>query len=294
MTLEQPDLLHLHTPPALMLGRLAAKRHGVRSVAVIHGTFLEPRGWRSVVYASMEGLLGHSSISTVTVNEEDAKFYRRLAGKRPVSVAPVGGLGLDLDRLSAAFRSPDRIAAAPSVVVVGRLTTDKNLDLVVSAFGKFRVRYPHATLTFVGAAMPGEPPWNVPQMPGIASRPWMPDPYPIIAGADLVVSASRREGFALGVAEALALGVPAAAVSNRGVRQLLRSGVTALTTCPPTARALAHAMDRAIGRGAPEGERARLTSMWSRENAVNFHREVVHRALDLKTPSASGGLMEAR
>ena len=103
-------------------------------------------------------------------------------------------------------------------MVVGRLTPDKNLDLVVSAFAKFRLRHPNATLTFVGAAMPGELAWHVPQLPGIASRPWVSDPYPMIAGADLLVSASRREGFALGVAEALALGVPAAAVSNRGVR----------------------------------------------------------------------------
>lgn len=281
---EQPDLVHLHTPPALVIGRLAAKRHRVPSVAVAHGSFLEPRGWRSLVFASVEGVLGHSSVSTVTVNEEDAKFYRRVAGRRSVSVAPVGGIGLEVDRLTAAIRSPDRVAESPSIVVVGRLTPDKNLDLVVSAFAKFRLRHPKATLTFVGTAMPGELAWHVPQMPGIGSRPWVSDPYPMIAGADLLVSASRREGFALGVAEALALGVPAAAVSNRGVRQLLRSGATALTSCPPTAPALAHAMGRAIGRGALEDERARLTSMWSRENAISFHRAVVRRALGVDFP----------
>src|SRR5580704_1188520 len=116
--LEQPDLLHLHTPPAMVLGRIAAKRNGVRSVAVAHGSFLEPRGWQSVVYASVEGALGHLSTFTVTENEEDAKFYRRVAGKRQVSVAPVGGVGLDLDRLAAAIRSPERVAEAPSVVAV--------------------------------------------------------------------------------------------------------------------------------------------------------------------------------
>jgi glycosyltransferase involved in cell wall biosynthesis len=294
VALEEPDLLHLHTPPALVIGRVAAQRHGVRSVAVAHGSFLEPYGWRSMVYGSVEGVLGRASAATVTENEEDAEFYRRIAGQRPVSVAPVGGIGMDLDRLAAALRSPQRVAPQPSVVVVGRLTPDKNLDLVVSAFGRFRLRHPHATLTFVGAALPGEPAWRVPQAPGIVSLPWLPNPYPIIAGADLVVSASRREGFALGVAEALALGVPAAAVSNRGVRQLQRCGVTALTSCPPSAHALANAMDRAIGRGALPDERARLGSMWSRENAVTFHREVVHRALELSTPRSCNRLRDAR
>jgi glycosyltransferase involved in cell wall biosynthesis len=264
-----------------VLGRLAAKRHGVRSVAVAHGSFLEPYGWRALVYASVEGVLGRLSAATVTENDEDAAFYRRIAGARPVSVAPVGGIGMESDRLVQALQSPERVAPPPSVVVMGRLTRDKNLDLVISAFSRFRVRHPHATLTFVGETMPGEPAWTVPHAPGIASRPWVPDPYPIIAGADLVVSASRREGFALGVAEALALGVPAAAVSNRGVRQLLRCRATTLMSCPPEAHALAMAMEGAIGRGASADERTRLASMWSREASVTFHTAVIHRTLDL-------------
>jgi glycosyltransferase involved in cell wall biosynthesis len=284
--MEQPDLVHLHTPPALVLGRMASARHGVRSVAVAHGSFLEPRGWRSAVYGLVEAAMARISTMTVTENQEDAAFYRRVAGKQRVLVAPVGGIGLDLDRLGTALRAPDRVTGKPSVVVVGRLTRDKNLDLAVTAFGRFRQRHPDATLTFVGSALPGEPAWTVPKGTGISSRPWMADPYPILAGADLVVSASRREGFALTLAEALALGVPAAAVSNRGVRQLMRCRVSALITCQPNEYALADAMEDAIVRQVPAGERRRLASEWSRENAIGFHRGVVYRALDLNFPAS--------
>jgi glycosyltransferase involved in cell wall biosynthesis len=224
------------------------------------------------------------SALTVTVNDEDAAFYRRVARRESVSVAPVSGMGLDVARLTAALRSPVRLADNPSVVIAGRLTPDKNLDLAVSAFTRFRSRHPSATLTFVGDTMPGEAAWAVPRAPGIAVHPWVRDPFPLMAGANLIVSSSRREGLALVVAEALALGVPVAAVSNRGIRQIRRRGVTALVSCGSDAEALATAMERALRLRPTEHERGHLAAEWSRENAVSFHREAVYRALKMTRP----------
>lgn len=84
---------------------------------------------------------------------------------------------------------PDRVAVAPCVVVVGRLTPDKNLDLVVSAFRKFRLLHPRATRAFVGAAMPGEPAWKCPKCVVLLAVLRYRTHIRIIAGADLVVSA---------------------------------------------------------------------------------------------------------
>jgi glycosyltransferase involved in cell wall biosynthesis len=278
---ERPVLLHLHTPPALVLGRLAGRQFRIPSVAVAHGSFLGPFGGRAIAYAAIEGALARLADHTATENAEDAAFYQRWAGARPVDVAPVGGLGLDLSRLDAAARRPRRIAAPPSVLVVGRLARDKNLDLAVNAFQQFRLRHQGATLTFLGSALPGDPGWEVPNAPGVRHQPWVPDPYPLIVGADLVVSASLREGFSLGAAEALALATPVAAVTNRGIRQLQRQRPSGLVASRAEASALAAAMEEALGRKRVVGERERLATAWSREAAIGFHRRIIYQVLGL-------------
>ena len=276
---ERPALLHLHTPPALALGRLAGRRLGVPSVAIVHGTFLEPWSRRTLLFAAVEGALARLSVHTVTMNDEDAEFYRHVLGSRSVGVAPVGGMGLDLARLEAALQHPRRLAAPPSVVVVGRLTPDKRHDVAVEAFLRFRRRNPRATLTFVGSTLPGEPSWEVPDAPGVKHQPWVPDPYPLIAGADLLLTASPREGFAVAVTEALALGIPVAAVTNRGVRQALRNGTSGLVASGPDPLSLADAIGVALQCRPAAGERERLATASSRTAAIEYHRNIICRVL---------------
>jgi glycosyltransferase involved in cell wall biosynthesis len=278
---ERPVLLHLHTPPALVLGRLAGRQFRIPSVAVAHGSFLGPFGGRAIAYAAIEGALARLADHTVTENGEDAAFYQRWAGSRPVDVAPVGGLGIDLSRLDAAAGRPRRIAAPPSVLVVGRLARDKNLDLAVNAFQQFRLHHEGATLTFLGSALPGDHRWEVPNLAGVRHQPWVPDPYPLIAGADLIVSASLREGFPMGIAEALALATPVAAVTNRGIRQMQRDRPSGLVVSGAAAFALAVAMEEALGRKRVAGERERLATAWSREVAIRFHRRIIYQVLGL-------------
>ena len=47
------------------------------------------------------------------------------------------------------------------------------------------------------------------------------NPYPIVAGADLFVCSSRREGFSTAVTEALIMGVPVVSTECSGARELL-------------------------------------------------------------------------
>ena len=274
---SRPDLLHLHTPFALALGRVAARRAGVPSLAVAHGTLLRPLGIHALIYAMCEAPAARLAAETICENEEDARFYRRFCRQDSVSVAPVGGLGLDMDRLHLARTTPIRLAARPSIVVVGRLTPDKNLDRVMEAFHLLREREPRASLTFIGSAVGGELAWEVPKESGVEHVKWVEDPYPLIAGADLLISASRREGFSLTVAEAIALGVPVVAVDNRGVRQVVRSGAIGLTIVPDDRAALALRMLETLHQ-----EPKVLVQPghdWSRRSALDFHRAAIERVL---------------
>lgn len=275
---EKPSLLHLHTPPALVLGRLVARRHNIPCIAVVHGTFLEPLGRRAVIYAGVEAVIARTATATVAVNDDDARFYRRVTRANSVLVAPVGGMGIDIQRIRSAISSPLRTAPFPSILTVGRLTPDKNLDLLIDAFQAFRTTYPSATLTFLGSTVAGEPPWSPPTGPEYVHIPWVDEPYPLIAGADMLVATSRREGFAMAVAEATLLGTRVVAVANRGTRQIARIAPGNLRTVDADAGDVAQAMRVGLSQ-ADHSSSARALLEWSTTSAVSFHAALVERVL---------------
>jgi glycosyltransferase involved in cell wall biosynthesis len=215
------------------------------------------------------------------VNDEDADFYRRFARPGTVFVAPVRGIGIDLARIESARRCPAiRASLSASIVVVGRLTPEKNLDVIVQAFQKVQESRPDATLTFVGATLPGEAPWVVPDRAGLHNAGWIDDPYPIVAAADLLVMASRREGFPMAVAEALLLGVPVVAVSNRGIRQIERHNVDGLAVVANDWRQLAEAMESSLTLRSSIVPDQTLAESWSVEHAVRFQTDVILKVLE--------------
>jgi glycosyltransferase involved in cell wall biosynthesis len=127
--------------------------------------------------------------------------------------------------------------------------------------------------------MPGDRPWNVPTGGGISHRQWLADPYPIIAGAEMLVSASRREGFSMAAAEALLLGIPVVAVTNRGARQLQRMKPRLLTLVPNDSKALSEAMVSSLTLGKVGAVDERLASIWSTESAIRSHTELIRNVL---------------
>ena len=276
---ERPVLIHLHSPPALVIGRLVGRRYGIPTIANVHGTFLEPRTLRSAAFAVVEGSLARLATQTIVQNADDARFYARLIPANRLAVSPVGGIGVDPEKLSQARYSPVRLAGEPSVVVLGRLTAEKNLDLVVQAFRMLRDHIPAMTITFVGSPAVGDRPWHVPEEPGLDWLPWVDNPYDIIAGADLVVSASRREGFGMNVAEALLLGVPVVAVDNRGAREIMRTGVRGLSLVAANPAALADAIRHALIRRS-EFNNDDILPRWSRDNAIRFHTSLITEVIE--------------
>jgi glycosyltransferase involved in cell wall biosynthesis len=72
-----------------------------------------------------------------------------------------------------------------------------------------------------------------------------PNPYPVMASADLFVHAARWEGFGLVLAEALALGVPVLATScPGGPKEILGAGRFGMLVPPDSPEALAAGITR--------------------------------------------------
>jgi len=141
----------------------------------------------------------------------------------------------------------------PYVVFVGKLSTRRNIPILIEAFGilKQRTKLPHALL-LVGPNHVGVPldeliarhrvQGHVVQTDGrFSSHLEVP---PIYASADLYVNASSYEGFSMTLVEALSCGTPVVTV-NRAALAEIAAGAAEFVE-EPTADALADAMERVL------------------------------------------------
>lgn len=274
---ERPSVLHLHTPSAVLLGRIVGAWHGVPVVAVIHGTFLDDRSWKRLAFVAAELATARRASLTVTVNDRDFAFYARLCRSGSVVNAPVGGMGLDpriqggreASSVADGERSTTRLA--PSLLYLGRLAADKNLDRLIEAWNKAKMEIPDLRLRIVGSAIAGDPTWSPPNVEGIDVCPWTDDPFAQLRGAAVAVTASRREGFSMFVAESLVCGTPVVAVANRGNRAIAGKSRGGVTLVRDDADEIAEAMVQAINNPPPRVFRSDLATEWSRGAACSFH-----------------------
>lgn len=143
------------------------------------------------------------------------------------------------------------LPGSPALLAVGRLAPQKGFDVLIQAMPAIRRRWPGATLTILGdgegrerlSALIAE----LDLRDGVHLPGFSPNPYPAIRAADLLVSASRYEGFANVLLEAMALGRPVVATACPGAtRELVIEGQTGWLAPVDDAAGLAEAVLRAL------------------------------------------------
>lgn len=115
---------------------------------------------------------------------------------------------VDVARIEAAARQPAALHVdGPYIVGVGRLTTVKNFALLIEAF---RQSSYGGKLLIIGEGPERPRLEQFAQKAGLDGRVLLPghvdNPFPLVAGADIFVSASNAEGFPNALVEAMALG----------------------------------------------------------------------------------------
>jgi glycosyltransferase involved in cell wall biosynthesis len=225
----RPDVVHLHSAKAELVGRLALR--GARP------TLFQPHGWSwlAVRGAAARATLAWERVAArwtdmvVCVGEGEAALARhRQVDARHVVVRN----GVDLARFTptgeqtrAATR--DRLgmgAEVPLSVCVGQVTRQKGQDALLAAWPQVRRRCPGAELCIVGdgSLLPTLRCWAP---LGVRFVPPVTDPRPWYAAADVVVLPSRWEGLSLTLLEALASGCPVVVSDIPGLAEAITTGV---------------------------------------------------------------------
>jgi glycosyltransferase involved in cell wall biosynthesis len=255
-------VIHTHSPFLLgTAGRYAARRLRLPLVFTHHTMYGEyvhyvpvvsQRFSREVVTRYTVRYCNHCT--AVIVPSPSVRAWLRSAGvTTPIEVLPTAGFRLDrFDRLDPAWVRP-RYGIPPDValiITVGRLAPEKRLDLVLRAFAEIARARP-ARLLVVGGGPEARDLRVQADRLGLTAQVVFTGPLEndrvldCYAAADVFAFASPTETQGLVIVEAMAAGLPVAAVGAGGVAEVVGHGETGLLV-ELDARALAAAIRRLL------------------------------------------------
>ena len=248
---EKYDLIHVHTPVASFLGRLAAVLTQTRPVLyTVHGfhfyTGAPLLNW--VVYYTAEMISRRWTDAIIVINKADFFQAQQLGYVAGRTVFPVAGVGVELTRFSCSSDSTtlrkewglDENAVV--VVWIGEYTENKNHPFLFAGWKIVEEKFTNAYLILVGdgprrnklstlAAQMG-----LKRVRFLGFRTDIPN---IINAADIGTLVSMREGLPRSIMEFMAAGKPVVATQIRGNVDLVNDGSTGFLVAPGDIQRLA-------------------------------------------------------
>jgi glycosyltransferase involved in cell wall biosynthesis len=300
---RQYDLVHVHTPIAGAVGRLAARiAQAPRVTYTLHGSFWETRsGWRGVLFDMLERSLALWTSHVFALNDDDVTdlVNRCHLAREQITRLPVGGAGVDLNAFDPGRFSPETIAELrrelglgdSDIVIgyVGRVDRDKGIRELLHAFASLRTQHPQLRLLLVGERLAGDRDAKTDALlaklgASVVCTGFRDDVPAMIACMDLIVSPSYRDGFGLILAEAAAMEKAVVATATRGARSAVVDGVTGLLTPVGDGAALLGTMERLVaqnGMRADMGRAARQLAIerFDRRAVMEIYQAVYSRLL---------------
>jgi glycosyltransferase involved in cell wall biosynthesis len=162
-------------------------------------------------------------------------------------------------------------ARGPVVGMVTLLRPGKGLETLVDAMPELLAAHPSVSVVVAGSGPDREQIEARARERGVSGALHLigetAGPMPLLAGADVFLSASWAESFPYNVLEAMAAGLPVVATDVGGTAEAVADGVTGLVVPPRDARALASALADLLAD--PE-RRARLGAAGRRRVAERF------------------------
>jgi glycosyltransferase involved in cell wall biosynthesis len=244
--------VHAHALyPSGDAARMLAAEHALPLVVTVHGsdlyTMLERDSWTTIIRR-----VARDAATVVCVSSSLAADVSRHLGVAPDRVLVIPD-AYDNETYSLIERAPLHAAKTARLVCVGRLEPPKGQDVLVEAISRLRSEGVPVGLTLVGTG-------SLERMlrarvrdlglGGVVELAGALPPEQIratLAGANLYVQPSRREGFGVALVEALATGLPAVATACGGPQDIVGADDGILVE-PGDPRALADGILEAMGR----------------------------------------------
>ena len=305
-----PDLVHVHTPIASFLARLAVRRMAPgRRPAILytaHGFHFREGGRpiANALFRTAERVAGRWTDRLVVINDEDEAAARRHRIVPARCLVRMPGIGIDTAWYSPSNVAPEAASAArsglgtpvgaPVFVVVGEFSVNKRQADAIAALAA--MQHGDARLVLLG-----DGPMR-PKLGALAARLGLGervifagvvnDVRPILATATALVLNSAREGLARSVMEALALEIPVAASDARGNAELV--GDSGFIVPIGDAGGLARALDwlvehpderRMMGRLG----RQRMVERYDLHIVIGLHDRMYDEVLAERTKGTSPG-----
>ena len=233
------DVVHSHGYKAFLYS-LFARTKNVRLVHTHHGDTsrgLVMRVYQALTYMQMKRADGVFAVSN--------RMHDQLQRYVPAQKLHLVENMLVLPNVTATLRTPHQTDRPIRLVVVGRLSPEKGLNVLLDAVATLDATKPH--LTFVGEG--NEEPSLREKTSQLGLEDYVEfvgfqkDVVPFLANADGLAIPSFREGLPLTLIEATALELPVVGTNVGGIPSVVEHGKNGILCPPNDARALANAIE---------------------------------------------------
>lgn len=293
------DVVHLHTPVASILGRVAAGVAGVPSVMyTAHGFHFYKKAPISywMFYYPVERLMAHWTDFLITMNQEDYEKAMNFSVRKEVLYVP--GVGLDLEKYSmpedenvlVSKRNELGLAKDDFIILcVAELIPRKNHIQLIKAIEKLIDQGKDVQCLLVGNGDGSEVLTDYVSEHKLETNihflGFRRDIPQLLAAADVVALLSIHEGLPRVLMEAMAVGKPIVATNIRGNRDLVEDGQTGILVPPGDVGAVVSALmklrecpELRIRMGQNSKERVKQYDL---NNVIQYMEKIYDQALQI-------------
>jgi glycosyltransferase EpsD len=294
------EVVHVHTPVASFLTRLASKNiHHVKVLYTAHGFHFfrgaPKKNW--AIYYPLEKMAARWTDGLITMNDEDFYSARKLNLRNSNAIYKIRGIGLDTSkfypptaerkrelRSEYGYHSRDFI-----LIYVGELSYRKHQDLLIESISMLNEEKKNLKLLLVGEGDYLEKYRDLVSRLGVEQNVeflgYRKDIHQLMALSDVAISTSRQEGLPVNVMEAMSTGLPVIVTDCRGNRDLVKSGKNGFVVGVDDTMACAHAIKILYNsnelREIFSDENRKLIQQYSLENVIDDMKEIYSKQLEI-------------
>ena len=239
----QYDVIYCHTPVGGLVGRLASwhnRKKGSKVIYCTHGLHFYKGAplinW--IVIYPIERFLARLTDVIFTVNQDDYDLLsKRFRFRKKLVIKHITGVGVNFDRLQLKDREGIRRSyrdelginkETAALIYVAELLPNKNQTMLIDVVKKLSSEGEKVCLILPGpehsqTIRQYAEKTNLTDLVRILG--WRNDIGELLTASDICTASSIREGFGIGLIEAMYCGLPVVATNNRGHREIIQDGV---------------------------------------------------------------------